>query len=98
MWRALLQSAAAPAIKALYFQAGPWGPFGTDTPGHEAMRSAVGDVTPSDGYIAGWTWSYPLLAALEKAASDGDGAGADSAVAVPPSTVLASVRSPSLVT
>ena len=69
---ALLQSAAAPAIKALYFQAGPWGPFGTDTPGHEAMRSAVGDVTPSDGYIAGWTWSYPLLAALEKAAEDGE--------------------------
>lgn len=68
---ALLQSAAAPAIQALYFQAGPWGPFGTDTPGHEAMREALGDVTPSDGYTAGWAWSYPLLAALQKADEDG---------------------------
>ncbi|MCR4513003.1 ABC transporter substrate-binding protein [Aeromicrobium sp. 50.2.37] len=68
---ALLQSAAAPAIEALYFQAGPWGPFGTDTPGHEAMREALGDVTPSDGYTAGWVWSYPLLAALEQADADG---------------------------
>ena len=68
---ALLQSAAAPAIEALYFQAGPWGPFGTDTPGHEAMREALGDVTPSDGYTAGWAWSYPLLAALKQADADG---------------------------
>ncbi len=68
---ALLQSAAAPALEALYFQAGPWGPFGTDTPGHQAMRDALGDVTPSDGYTAGWAWSYPLLAALKKADEDG---------------------------
>lgn len=68
---ALLQSAAAPALEALYVQAGPWGPWGTDTPGHQAMRDALGDVTPSDGYTAGWAWSYPLLAALEKAADDG---------------------------
>jgi ABC-type branched-subunit amino acid transport system substrate-binding protein len=68
---ALLQSAAAPALEALYFQAGPWGPFGTDTPGHQAMRDALGDVTPSDGYTAGWAWSYPLLAALKKADADG---------------------------
>ena len=65
---ALLESAAAPAIEAMYAQVGPWGPWGTDTPGHEAMREALGDVTPSDGYGAGWTWSYPLLAALEAAA------------------------------
>ncbi len=69
---ALLESAAAPALEALYAQAGPWGPFGTDTPGHQAMRDALGDVTPSDGYTAGWAWSYPLLAALEAAAEDGD--------------------------
>lgn len=65
---ALLQSAAAPALEAMYFQAGPWGPWGTDTPGHEAMRNALGDVTPNDGYTSGWAWSYPLLAALEAAA------------------------------
>jgi ABC-type branched-subunit amino acid transport system substrate-binding protein len=69
---ALLQSAAKPALEALYFQAGPWGPFGTDTPGHQAMRDALGDVTPNDGYTAGWTWSYPLLAALKQAADSGD--------------------------
>ncbi len=69
---ALLQSAAKPALEALYFQAGPWGPFGTDTPGHEAMRDALGDVTPNDGYTAGWAWSYPLLAALKQAADKGD--------------------------
>jgi ABC-type branched-subunit amino acid transport system substrate-binding protein len=69
---ALLKSAAAPAIKAMYRQSGPWAPFGTETPGHKAMRDAVGGVTPSDGYTAGWAWSYPLKAALEKAAEDGD--------------------------
>lgn len=68
---ALLQSAAKPALEALYFQAGPWGPFGTDTPGHQAMRDALGDVTPNDGYTAGWVWSYPLLAALQQAADNG---------------------------
>lgn len=70
---ALLQSAAAPALEALYFQVGPWGPFGTDTPGHQAMREALGDVTPNDGYAAGWAWSYPLLAALELAAEEDGG-------------------------
>ncbi len=69
---ALLQSAAKPALEALYFQAAPWAPFGTDTPGHEAMRDALGDVTPNDGYTAGWVWSYPLLAALKQAADAGD--------------------------
>jgi len=69
---ALLKSAAAPAIKAMYRQSGPWAPFGTDTPGHEAMRKAMGSVTPSEGHVAGWIWSYPLKAALEKAAEDGD--------------------------
>ena len=37
------------------------------------MREAVGSgVTPNDGYTAGWVWSYPLKAALEKAAKDKD--------------------------
>ena len=69
---ALMQSAAAPALEALFAHAGPWGPFGTDTPGHEAMREAVGEVTPNDGYTSGWAWSYPMLAALELAAEEGD--------------------------
>lgn len=64
---ALLETAAAPALEALYLQSGYWGPFGTDTPGHQAMRDAIGEVAqPSDGYTAGWAWSYPLKAALEE--------------------------------
>lgn len=63
----LLASSAAPALKAQYLQSGYWGPFGTDTPGHEAMREAIGEVKqPNDGYTAGWAWSYPLKAALEE--------------------------------
>ena len=70
---ALLKSAAAPAIKALYLTSAPWLPFGADTPGHKALREAVG--TPSalnDGYTYGWVWSYPLKAGLEKAVANGD--------------------------
>jgi ABC-type branched-subunit amino acid transport system substrate-binding protein len=69
----LLQSAAAPALTALYLQTAPWNAWGTDSPGHKAMREAVGtSVTPNDGYTAGWVWSYPLKAALEKAVKDGN--------------------------
>jgi ABC-type branched-subunit amino acid transport system substrate-binding protein len=69
----LLKTAAAPALKALYLQSAPWQPFVSDTPGHKAMRDALGSgVTPNDGYTAGWVWSYPLKAALEKAVKDGD--------------------------
>ena len=64
---ALLATPAAPALEALYLQSGYWGPYGSDTPGHEAMREALGDVEqPNDGYTAGWAWSYPLKAALEE--------------------------------
>jgi ABC-type branched-subunit amino acid transport system substrate-binding protein len=70
---ALLASPAAPALTALYFQSGPWGPWGTDTPGHEAMREALGTPDPlNDGYTAGWVWSYPIKAALEKAVENRD--------------------------
>ncbi|MFL6144573.1 MAG: ABC transporter substrate-binding protein [Labedaea sp.] len=68
----LLQSPAAAAIKALYLQSGPWQPFGADTPGHKAMRDALGKVAPNDGYTSGWVWSYPLKAALTKAAENKD--------------------------
>lgn len=69
----LLQSPAAPALKALYLQSAPWKTFTTDSPGHKAMREALGSsITPNDGYTAGWVWSYPLLSALKKAQADGD--------------------------
>ncbi|HEY6597621.1 MAG TPA: ABC transporter substrate-binding protein [Asanoa sp.] len=69
---ALLQTAAGPALTALYEQSGPWGPWGTDSPGHKAMRDALAGKTPSDGYTSGWVWSYPMKAALQKAVQDGD--------------------------
>ena len=71
---ALNTSPAASALAALYLQSGPWQTWGADTPGHKAMRAAL---TPnpsplSDGYTAGWVWSYALKAALEKAAANKD--------------------------
>jgi ABC-type branched-subunit amino acid transport system substrate-binding protein len=63
---ALLDSPAAPALESLFIHSGPWGSFGADSPGHEAMREAVGDVEPNDGYTSGWAWSYPLKATLEE--------------------------------
>ncbi|WP_328994972.1 ABC transporter substrate-binding protein [Kribbella sp. NBC_01245] len=73
---ALLKSPAAPALTALYLQSAPWGPHGTDTPGHKAMRETLGEAAfkaaPSDGYTAGWVWSYPMKAALEKAVASKD--------------------------
>jgi ABC-type branched-subunit amino acid transport system substrate-binding protein len=69
----LLASAAAPALIAQYLTSVPWNSWSTDTPGHKAMREALGPgVTPNEGYTAGWVWSYPLKAALEKAAKDHD--------------------------
>jgi len=69
----LLASPAAPALKALYLQSAPWHNFGHDSPGHKAMREALGSsVTPNDGYTSGWAWSYPLKAALQKAVQNGD--------------------------
>jgi ABC-type branched-subunit amino acid transport system substrate-binding protein len=69
----LLKSPAAPAIKALYLTSVPWAPFGSDTPGHKAMRDALGSgVQPNDGYTSGWLWSYPLKAALQQAVADND--------------------------
>lgn len=63
---ALLQSPAAQALEALYLHSGPWANWSEDTAAHQAMREALGDVQPSDGYTAGWAWSYPLKAALEE--------------------------------
>ena len=69
---ALLQTPAKDALLALYTLAGPWPTWSSDTPAHNAMREALGDVQGNDGYTSGWMWSYPLLAALEQAAENGD--------------------------
>jgi ABC-type branched-subunit amino acid transport system substrate-binding protein len=68
----LLQSPAAAAIESLYIHNGPWASYGADTAGHQAMRDALGDVQPNDGYTSGWAWQYPLEAALRVAAENGD--------------------------
>ena len=69
---ALLQTDALPALQAQYLASGYWGTWGTDTPGHNAMREALGEVEqPNDGYTSGWVWSYAVKAALE-AWLDGD--------------------------
>jgi ABC-type branched-subunit amino acid transport system substrate-binding protein len=71
--RDLLGSPVAPALQAAYFQTGPWAPWDANTPGHAAMREALGEPdTITDGFTAGWVWSYPLKAALEKAVENGD--------------------------
>lgn len=79
---ALLASAAGPAFEAYYWQAAPWGPLGSDTAGHEALRTQLdamaGELESynpdavSDFFTAGWAWSYPLEAALQAAYEAGD--------------------------
>lgn len=68
---ALLQTPAGPAFEKQYWQATVAREFATDSPGHAAMRKALGNVTPSDNYVSGWILSYPLKTALEQAAASG---------------------------
>ncbi|MBA9001751.1 ABC transporter substrate-binding protein [Thermomonospora cellulosilytica] len=70
--RKMLDGPAGPALRQRYLQSAPWKPFAVDSPGHAAMRLAVGDVTPSDAMTSGWVLSYPLKAVLQKAAANGD--------------------------
>ncbi|MGY1809041.1 ABC transporter substrate-binding protein [Blastococcus sp. SYSU D00669] len=69
---AILQSPAAPAFQASFLHMGPWGPWDAETDAHAAAREALGDVEPNEYYLSGWFWSYPLKAALEAAAENGD--------------------------
>lgn len=69
----LLKGPAAASLKALYLESQGFQGFGADTPGHRAMREALGTVEhPHDGYTAAWILSYPLKAALKKAVESGD--------------------------
>jgi ABC-type branched-subunit amino acid transport system substrate-binding protein len=70
---ALLQTAAAPALEALYTWIGPWENFLGESEGHQAMQDSLGGEMPgNEGYTAGWIWSYPVKAVLEAAAANGD--------------------------
>ena len=69
----LLKGPAAPAITSLYLQSAPLQPYGAR---HSRPRGDAGGARqrpqPNDGYTAGWVLSYPLKAALEKAAENKD--------------------------
>jgi ABC-type branched-subunit amino acid transport system substrate-binding protein len=65
--KGLLGSSAVGAMKQRYLQVAPWKPFAADSPGHTAMRQALGRVDPDDSFTTGWVVSYPLKAALERA-------------------------------
>lgn len=70
---ALLQSPAGEALQAMYQVGGGLPNWSGDSPGHDAMREALG--TPdsvNDGYTYGWIWQYPIKAALEAALAAGD--------------------------
>ncbi len=70
---ALLDSPAAPALQAFFTHVAPWENFDGESTAHEAMRESLdGELPDNDGYTFGWIWSYPLLAALEAAADNGD--------------------------
>lgn len=69
---AMLQSPAAEALKARYMVVAPWKTFSTDSPGHTAMRLALGRVKPDDAFTSGWIFSYPLKTVLERAAANGE--------------------------
>jgi len=69
----LLQSAAAPALKALYNHMGISETWVGESEGNAAMRAALNDEPPvNGGYVIGWIMNYPMHALLEKAAGNGD--------------------------
>ena len=72
--RALLDNPAlAEALIGLYQVSSPLDNWGADTPGHQAMRDALGEPDDlNDGYTSGWIWQYPMKAALEAALANGD--------------------------
>src|SRR5690606_10443372 len=71
--RALLDSPAADAFLALYQVGGTFPNWSSDTPGHQALRDALGEPEDlNDGYTIGWIWQYPIKAALEAALAEGD--------------------------
>lgn len=70
---ALLDSPAGPALQALYTNIAPWEGIDGTAVAHDKIRESLGGEPPAnDAYIFGWVWSYPIKAALEAAAANGD--------------------------
>ncbi|QNG19075.1 ABC transporter substrate-binding protein [Rhodococcus triatomae] len=69
---ALLNTPAAGALTSLYNHIGPWQGWDGDSEGITAIKESTGGTLPSNqGYLFGWTLSYPIKALLEKAADEG---------------------------
>ncbi|MFH5232782.1 ABC transporter substrate-binding protein [Antrihabitans spumae] len=65
---ALLKTAAAPALTALYNGTAPMQGWDGPSEGVKAARDASGGKEPANwGYLAGWALSYPIKSLLEKA-------------------------------
>ena len=70
---ALLESAAGPALTALFNHLSPIEQWDGTSEGNAAMRESLDGEEPTNaGYIIGWAMSYPMHELLEKAAADGD--------------------------
>ncbi len=70
---ALLQSAAAPALTALYNHLSPYQNWDGDSAAIAAAKESLGgELPPNGGYIIGWAIGYPMKAALEAAVAAGD--------------------------
>lgn len=70
---ALLDSPAGGALQAFYTNIAPWEGIDGTSPAHDEIRESLGGEPPAnDSYIFGWVWSYPIKAALEAAAANGD--------------------------
>ena len=71
---ALMDSPAAPALEAAFTHVGPWEAFTGESEAHQAMQEVLGEgnLPENDGWTFGWIWSYPMKAALEAAAENGD--------------------------
>ncbi|GGN77261.1 ABC transporter substrate-binding protein [Nocardia rhizosphaerihabitans] len=69
---ALLQTAAAPALTALYNYTTPVDSWSGDSVGAQRARAAVDHEPANFGYSLGWAISYPLKSLLIAAAADGE--------------------------
>jgi ABC-type branched-subunit amino acid transport system substrate-binding protein len=71
---ALMDSPAAPAIEAAFTHVAPWEAFDGESGAHQGMQEALGEgnLPQNDGFTFGWIWTYPIIAALEAAADNGD--------------------------
>jgi ABC-type branched-subunit amino acid transport system substrate-binding protein len=80
---ALLESAAAPALTALYNHMSIGEQWDGESEGLNAMKETLDAPPPNGGYLIGWLMSYPMHAVLEKAAENGDLTRAGVRAAVP---------------